>query len=350
MKSITRIAAALLLFVFAQPHALLAQSSLAGETLHISRVTGTIKIDGNLSDEGWQSVKPVTTWYEVNPGDNTPPKVRNVGRIAYDDRFLYAAFEFDDPNPQAIRAPYSDRDDAGGGFYDFGGIFVDAGNSGRTAKLFVVTPRNIQAGFGHRRCFRGGHIAGLLLGIGDEDHGSRMDARDADSVRVASLQERRSPDLGDPDVPQLSARPQLPVLLGENAARVQLLRLSRQHARRPAAAAGGRSSGRRAVRQLQLVRPSGGRSRIAAGHRSDAEPHRRRRQVHAQFGHRRRPDRQAGLLAGRVGRRANLRERTVRVVRPGKAILLSRGRRSAADADSSRLHAHDHRAELWAGG
>src|SRR5439155_7161746 len=77
-------------------------------------------------------------------GDNTPPKVRNVGRIAYDDRFLYAAFEFDDPNPRAIRAPYSDRDDAGGGFYDFGGIFVDAGNSGRTATLFAVTPRNIQ--------------------------------------------------------------------------------------------------------------------------------------------------------------------------------------------------------------
>jgi hypothetical protein len=61
------------------------------------------------------AVKPVTTWYEVNPGGNTPPKVRHVGRIAYDDRFLYAAFEFDDPNPHAIRAPYSDRDDSGGG-------------------------------------------------------------------------------------------------------------------------------------------------------------------------------------------------------------------------------------------
>ena len=131
--------------MFAQPHALLAQSSLAGETLHIARATGAIKIDGNLSDEGWHGVTPVTTWYEVNPGDNTPPKVRNVGRIAYDDRFLYAAFEFDDPNPRAIRAPYSDRDDTGGGFYDFGGIFVDAGDSGHTAKLFVVTPRNIQA-------------------------------------------------------------------------------------------------------------------------------------------------------------------------------------------------------------
>lgn len=145
MKSNTRIAAAFLLFVFTQSSSLMAQSSLAGETLHISRVTGPIKIDGNLSDESWQAVEPVTTWYEVNPGDNTPPKLRNVARIAYDDGFLYAAFEFDDPDPGAIRAPYSDRDDSGGGFYDFGGIFIDAGNSGRTAKLFVVTPRNIQS-------------------------------------------------------------------------------------------------------------------------------------------------------------------------------------------------------------
>jgi hypothetical protein len=136
--------AAFLFVGFAQAHALMAQSSQAGETLHIARATGPIKIDGNLSDEGWQGVTPVTTWYEANPGDNTPPKVRNVGRIAYDDRFLYAAFEFDDPDPRAIRAPYSDRDDAGGGFYDFAGIFVDAGNSGRTATLFAVTPRNIQ--------------------------------------------------------------------------------------------------------------------------------------------------------------------------------------------------------------
>ncbi len=138
------VGAALLLLMFTQAHPLLAQTRLTGETLHISRATGTIKIDGELSDEGWKGAVPVTTWYEANPGDNTPPNVRNVGRIAYDDRFLYAAFEFDDPNPQAIRAPYSDRDDAGGGFYDFGGLFVDAGNSGRTATLFAVTPRNIQ--------------------------------------------------------------------------------------------------------------------------------------------------------------------------------------------------------------
>ena len=81
-----------LLFVLGPSPVLLAQSSLAGETLRITRTTGSIRVDGSLTDEGWQRVTPVTTWYEVNPGDNTPPRVRNTGRLAYDDDFLYAAF------------------------------------------------------------------------------------------------------------------------------------------------------------------------------------------------------------------------------------------------------------------
>ena len=126
------------------PSPALAQATNGGTTLHIAKTTGAIKIDADLSDEGWKGAKPITTWYEVNPGDNTPPPFRNVGRLAYDKDFFYASFEFDDPNPKAIRAPFSDRDDSGGGFYDFGGIILDAGNSGRTGKLFVATPRNIQ--------------------------------------------------------------------------------------------------------------------------------------------------------------------------------------------------------------
>jgi hypothetical protein len=68
---------------------------------------------GNLSDQGWRGATRVEKWYEANPGDNTEPNVKNVGYLTYDDRFLYAGFEFDDPNPHAIRAPYADRDDIG---------------------------------------------------------------------------------------------------------------------------------------------------------------------------------------------------------------------------------------------
>ena len=121
-----------------------AQSALSGEPIAISRSSGKIAIDGDLGDEGWRNAKKIEKWYEVNPGDNTEPKVKNVGYLTYDDRFLYAGFEFEDPDPSAIKAPFADRDNIGNGYNDYGGVFVDSRNSGRTATLFVVTPRNIQ--------------------------------------------------------------------------------------------------------------------------------------------------------------------------------------------------------------
>jgi Domain of unknown function (DUF5916) len=120
------------------------QNALSGPAIHITRAIGTITVDGDLSDEAWRTATRIEQWYEVNPGDNVEPKVKNVGYLTYDDRFFYAAFEFEDPNPKEMRAPYADRDNIGNGFNDYGGIILDAGNTGRTATFFVVTPRNIQ--------------------------------------------------------------------------------------------------------------------------------------------------------------------------------------------------------------
>jgi len=121
-----------------------AQSSLSGDRIAIKRAAGAIAIDGDLSDAGWQGAAKVDRWYEVNPGDNVEPKVRSVGYLTYDDRYLYAGFEFEDPAPSSLRAPFADRDNLGNGYNDYGGIIVDARNSGHTATFFVVTPRNIQ--------------------------------------------------------------------------------------------------------------------------------------------------------------------------------------------------------------
>src|SRR6058998_3106543 len=119
------------------------QSSLAGDTIHISRATGPITIDGDLSDEGWRGATRVEKWYEINPGDNTEPKVKNVGYLAYDDHFFYAGFEFGDPTPGGIRAPLGDRDNVPG-FTDYGGIILDTRNDGRSAQMFLANPRGIQ--------------------------------------------------------------------------------------------------------------------------------------------------------------------------------------------------------------
>src|SRR5438876_12273333 len=118
------------------------QSSMAGTTFHLTRATSPIRIDGDLSDEAWRTATRIETWYDVSPGDSAPPPVKSVGYLTYDDRFFYAAFEFDDPNPGAIRAPLGDHDAINGNSMDFGGIFIDPLNTGRTAFEFFVTPRN----------------------------------------------------------------------------------------------------------------------------------------------------------------------------------------------------------------
>src|SRR5262245_4910643 len=126
------------------PHVILAQSALSGQTIQITKVNGHITIDGDLSDEGWRDATRVDKWYETQPGDNTEPKVKNVGYLTYDDRFLYAAFEFEDPDPSAIRAPFAERDNIGNGFNDYGGVLLDARATGSVGILYVATPRNIQ--------------------------------------------------------------------------------------------------------------------------------------------------------------------------------------------------------------
>lgn len=113
-------------------------------SIHIARATGPIKIDGDLSDEAWRSATRVDAWYEIQPGDNSVPPVKSVAYLTYDDRFFYAAFDFEDPDPAKIRAPLGDHDDINGNSMDFGGLFIDALNTGRTALEFFVTPSNVQ--------------------------------------------------------------------------------------------------------------------------------------------------------------------------------------------------------------
>jgi hypothetical protein len=113
------------------------------ETLSIRRAAGPISVDGSLDDPGWQGVEAVGTWYETNPGDNVPPKVKDRGYLAYDDKFFYAAFEFEDPEPRAIRAPLGDRDNVPS-YTDYGGVILDTRNTGKTAILFLANARGIQ--------------------------------------------------------------------------------------------------------------------------------------------------------------------------------------------------------------
>lgn len=115
----------------------------APATLSISRTQHPIVVDGALDDSGWRDVPSIDTWYETTPGNNTPPAMASRGRLAYDDAFLYVALEFDDPDPQRIRAPLGDRDNLSSDT-DYGGIIVDPTSRGRSALEFLANARGVQ--------------------------------------------------------------------------------------------------------------------------------------------------------------------------------------------------------------
>jgi uncharacterized protein DUF5916 len=115
-----------------------------GPPIAIARAAGPIALDGDLSDPGWQGAKPITQWYETNVGDNVEPQVKNVAYLTYDDKFFYAGFQFEDPNPKGVRAPIGDHDNISGNSDDYAGVIVDSRNDGKTAQMFLSNPAGVQ--------------------------------------------------------------------------------------------------------------------------------------------------------------------------------------------------------------
>jgi hypothetical protein len=111
--------------------------------IRIHRTTGPIKIDGDLSDEGWRGATKIERFYETNPRDNVEPAVKTVGYLTYDDTYLYAAVEFFEPEPKSIRAPLGERDQVPS-YTDYGGLILDTKHDGKTGVLLIANPRNVQ--------------------------------------------------------------------------------------------------------------------------------------------------------------------------------------------------------------
>jgi len=110
----------------------------------LSRITSPIRVDGDLSDPGWQEATVIDTFYETNPGDNVPPPVKTVARIGYDDKFFYASFWCEDPDISRLRAPYVDRDGINDD-QDYVGILLDVENRHHSAIDYWIGPTGIQA-------------------------------------------------------------------------------------------------------------------------------------------------------------------------------------------------------------
>lgn len=120
-----------------------AGSNVVIPPLQISRASGEIAVDGDLSDAGWQGAAKIDRFFETQPADNIPAKIETIAWVTYDDRYFYIGVLCKDPNPAAIRAPFVERD-AVIGTDDNVAIFLDPRNDKRSALELRVNPRGIQ--------------------------------------------------------------------------------------------------------------------------------------------------------------------------------------------------------------
>jgi hypothetical protein len=109
----------------------------------VHRTTSPIQVDGLLDDQSWRHAGKVQLTYEVQPGENIPPRVRTGALIAHDDRNLDVAFHAYDPEPAKIRAHSKDRNQP---FRDdFFGLILDTFNDKCRGYEFFVNAVGSQA-------------------------------------------------------------------------------------------------------------------------------------------------------------------------------------------------------------
>jgi hypothetical protein len=99
-------------------------------------------IDGKLNEDVWQKAVVLKDFYQIQPGDNTPPSRPTEVLLGFDPKFLYIAFKATD-EPDKIRSTVAKRDNI---FQDdYVGFFLDTFNDKRKAFEVFFNPVGIQA-------------------------------------------------------------------------------------------------------------------------------------------------------------------------------------------------------------
>jgi hypothetical protein len=119
----------------------------AGDTslpvAHAVRVSGTIRIDGKLTDRAWMRAPVIDRFTQIDPDEGRPSRQRTEVRVLYDDEALYVGYRLHDSEPEKIIARLGRRDmDLGDS--DWVGVMIDSYHDHRTAFGFDVNPAGVR--------------------------------------------------------------------------------------------------------------------------------------------------------------------------------------------------------------
>jgi len=109
--------------------------------LSIQPITESIKIDGKLTENAWQSLPVATNFWKQAPVDSEKAQKQTEVRMAYDDKFVYlSAVCWDDPN-YVIQTLKRDNFGESDGF----AVVIDPVNEQTNAYAFGVNAKGAQS-------------------------------------------------------------------------------------------------------------------------------------------------------------------------------------------------------------
>ena len=110
-------------------------------TASAARLTGTISVDGVLSDAAWGSAPSITALRQTVPVEGSPVSEATDVRIVYDDDAIYLAARLDDRGGVTTRLA---RRDAGLGDSDRFVVLLDSYHDHETAYRFWTNPSGVK--------------------------------------------------------------------------------------------------------------------------------------------------------------------------------------------------------------
>ncbi len=105
------------------------------------------RIDGVLDDDAWQEQRFVSGFLQKEPNEGQPSSVQTEVAITYDDDALYVAARLESPEPEALRATITRRDNIGSNAQFI--VVIDSYHDKRTAYGFALTPAGVRGDWYH---------------------------------------------------------------------------------------------------------------------------------------------------------------------------------------------------------
>ena len=104
------------------------------------RISESIKVDGVLDEQAWQSVEPIRQLFQIQPNEGAPMTQPSEVRILYDAKDLYFGFTFFDTEMEKLVANEMRRDSEELRSNDYGFLLLDTYNDRRNAVFFRFNP------------------------------------------------------------------------------------------------------------------------------------------------------------------------------------------------------------------